>query len=81
MHKIGAQATSSNAVDTMKVAGLGREKVEETVKAINVISMGSNETSKALEELNALSVKAGGIINTINSIAEQTNLLALNAAQ
>jgi len=75
-----AQATSSNAVDTMKVADLGREKVEETVKAINVISIGSDETAQALESLNSLSVKAGGIINTINSIAEQTNLLALNAA-
>ena len=75
-----AQATSSNAVDTMKVASLGREKVEETVNAINVISMGSDETAQALEELNSLSIKAGGIINTINSIADQTNLLALNAA-
>ena len=64
----------------MKVAGLGREKVEETVKAINVISIGSDETAQALESLNSLSVKVGGIINTINSIAEQTNLLALNAA-
>ena len=75
-----AKATSSNAVKTMKVADLGREKVEETVKAINGISMASDETAEALETLNGLSVKAGGIISTINSIAEQTNLLALNAA-
>ncbi|HEY5524991.1 MAG TPA: methyl-accepting chemotaxis protein, partial [Clostridium sp.] len=75
-----AKATSSNAVKTMKVADLGREKVEETVKAINGISMESDETAKALETLSGLSVKAGGIISTINSIAEQTNLLALNAA-
>ena len=30
--------------------------------------------------VNSLSIKVGGIVNTINSIAEQTNLLALNAA-
>ena len=75
-----AKATSSNAVNTMTVADLGREKVEETVKAMNIISAGSDETSKALESVNSLSVKVGGIITTINSIAEQTNLLALNAA-
>lgn len=75
-----AKATSSNAINTMSVADLGREKVEETVRAMNIISSGSDETSKALESVNSLSVKVGGIITTINSIAEQTNLLALNAA-
>lgn len=75
-----AEATSSNAVQTMKVADLGREKVEETVKAINGISRASDETAEVLETVNGLSVKVGGIISTINSIAEQTNLLALNAA-
>lgn len=75
-----AKATSSNAVETIKVADRGREKVEQTVKAMNVISTGSEETAKALEAVNSLSVKVGGIITTINAIAEQTNLLALNAA-
>ncbi|WP_297428251.1 methyl-accepting chemotaxis protein [Clostridium sp.] len=75
-----AKSTSSNASQTMVAADLGREKVEETVKAMNVISTGSDETSKALQSLSSLSTKVGGIINTINAIAEQTNLLALNAA-
>ncbi|EKQ55416.1 MULTISPECIES: methyl-accepting chemotaxis protein [unclassified Clostridium] len=75
-----AKSTSSNASQTMAAADLGREKVEETVKAMNVISTGSDETSKALQSLSSLSTKVGGIINTINAIAEQTNLLALNAA-
>jgi len=75
-----AKGASSNATNTMTVADLGREKVEETVKAMSIISIGSDETSKALEAVNSLSVKVGGIINTINSIAEQTSLLALNAA-
>lgn len=75
-----AKATSSNAADTMSAADFGRTKVEETVRAMNIISVGSDETAQALESLNKLSAKVGGIINTINSIAEQTNLLALNAA-
>ena len=75
-----AKSASSNAINTMTVADRGREKVEETVKAMNIISVGSDETAKALQAVNSLSVKVGGIINTINAIAEQTNLLALNAA-
>jgi len=75
-----AKSTSSNAAETLTVADQGREKVEKTVQAMNIINMGSEETAKALEAVNSLSVKVGGIITTINAIAEQTNLLALNAA-
>ena len=75
-----AKSTSANASETMTVADQGREKVEKTVKAMNIISSGSEETAKALSAVNNLSVKVGGIITTINAIAEQTNLLALNAA-
>jgi methyl-accepting chemotaxis protein len=75
-----ATVTSSNATHTMEVANYGRQKVEKTVQAIDTISKFSNETVSALESLNNLSAKVGGIIGTINSIAEQTNLLALNAA-
>ncbi len=75
-----AKSTSSNAVNSKKVADFGRQKVEETVKAMNSINRESNETFKVLERVNNLSVKVGGIVTTINSIAEQTDLLALNAA-
>ncbi|AQR97499.1 methyl-accepting chemotaxis protein [Clostridium saccharoperbutylacetonicum] len=75
-----ANATSTNAGNTMSAAEFGRKKVEETVKVINVISSGSDETAEALDALNALSGKVDGIVSTINEIAEQTNLLALNAS-
>ena len=75
-----AKSTSSNAINSKEVADLGRQKVEETVRAMNGISVESNETFKVLESVNSLSVKVGGIVTTINSIAEQTDLLALNAA-
>lgn len=75
-----AKATNENATSTMTTAELGRGKVKETVKAINVISQGSAETAKSLEILNGLSARVDGIVSTINDIAEQTNLLALNAS-
>jgi methyl-accepting chemotaxis protein len=75
-----AKSTSANAANTMSAAEFGRGKVEETVQAMNGISIGSDETAKALESLDGLSAKVDGIVNTINAIAEQTNLLALNAS-
>lgn len=75
-----AQSTSSNAKDSKEAADLGRQKVEQTVRAMNSISVESNETSRVLQVVNDLSVQVGGIVNTINAVAEQTNLLALNAA-
>lgn len=75
-----AQSTNSNAKNSKEAADLGRKKVEQTVQAINSISMESNETFKVLNEVNELSLQVGGIVHTINEIADQTNLLALNAA-
>ena len=75
-----AKDTSVNSDNTMEAAELGRLKVEQTVKAINIINDGTEETAQALEMLNNLSSQVGGIITAINDIAEQTNLLALNAA-
>ena len=75
-----AQSTNSNAINSKKIAHLGRGKVEETVRAMNSINTESNDTFNALKHVNELSVEVSGIVTTINAIAEQTNLLALNAA-
>lgn len=75
-----AQVASTKAVNTMVVAYKGREKVDETVKVMDFINLDTEETSKALKSVNDLSIKVGGVIDTINSIAKATNLLALNAA-
>lgn len=75
-----ANSTNKNALDSKEVADFGRQKVEQTVKAINSISVESNETASVLQRVNELSLEVGGIVTTINAIAEQTNLLALNAA-
>ncbi|MBB6217753.1 methyl-accepting chemotaxis protein [Anaerosolibacter carboniphilus] len=75
-----AMGTNDSAKHTMETAEQGRSKVNETVIAMEVIEHSTNDTAEILEVLNDLSLKIGGIINTINQIAEQTNLLALNAA-
>ena len=75
-----AAATHENAEHTMKTAQYGRNKVNETVEAMEVIERSSQDTASVLQVLKDLSTRIGSIINTINQIAEQTNLLALNAA-
>lgn len=78
--KSKANNANQNAIMTMNTAGNGRNKVDETIKAIDVISITTKETFEVLNTLDSLSNRIGNIIGTINTIAEQTNLLALNAA-
>jgi methyl-accepting chemotaxis protein len=75
-----AVGANKSAEHTMETAAQGRNKVNETVSAMEVIEDSTNDTAEVLRALNDLSLRIGGIINTINQIAEQTNLLALNAA-
>ncbi|MGN0143339.1 MAG: methyl-accepting chemotaxis protein, partial [Clostridium sp.] len=75
-----AESTNTNAMLSKEAADMGRNKVKQTVQAINNIYTESNETAKVLQQLNELSIQVGGIVNTINEIAERTNLLSLNAA-
>ncbi|MDP4178212.1 MAG: methyl-accepting chemotaxis protein [Bacillota bacterium] len=75
-----AKDASCNSDNAKNAAEFGRIKVDETIKAINVIRDGTFEAAKVLDIQKSLSNQVGGIISTINSIADQTNLLALNAA-
>ena len=75
-----AVSSSENAGNTRIAAESGRERVSETVKAMDIINSSTKETAEILKNVNELSVKVENIVGTINSIAEQTNLLALNAA-
>lgn len=75
-----AVSSSENADNTKNAAEKGREKVSETVKAMDIINSSTKETADILKSVNELSLKVENIVGTINSIAEQTNLLALNAA-
>lgn len=75
-----AVSASKNAESTKSTANNGRERVEDTVQAMNIINDCTSETAEVLRTVNELSQKVEKIVITINSIAEQTNLLALNAA-
>ncbi|HYE09050.1 MAG TPA: methyl-accepting chemotaxis protein [Patescibacteria group bacterium] len=75
-----ADDTNQNVVFTVNTAENGREKVKDTIQAIDTISATTKDTMEILNILDGLSSKVGGITVTINSLAEQTNLLALNAA-
>lgn len=73
--------TAVNSVDTsLEVANTGRTTVDATISAIEEINKSTTQTRNALGQLEDLSTKIQGIIDTINGIAEQTNLLALNAS-
>ncbi len=71
---------NQSSENTKQAAQEGRIKVNNTVEAIEMINLKSQDTMTVLQELNQLSTKVGEIITTINAIATQTNLLALNAA-
>ncbi len=75
-----ALTAKNNSDHTMDTAEQGRNKIEETVAAIENISKASTETEDTLKVVQELSKKVSGIISTINNISSQTNLLALNAA-
>lgn len=74
-----AKDAHSNAGNTVEAAQYGRDNVEKTIEAIEIISQSAGATAETLNVLDNLSQKVRGIITTINAIASQTNLLALNA--
>lgn len=75
-----ALASRKNSEDAVNVANSGRNKVNLTVKSMEDITEASLKTANTLKNVEDLSTRVEGIIETINGIAEQTNLLALNAA-
>jgi methyl-accepting chemotaxis protein len=75
-----ASTASENADISDKAAQDGRVRVQETVKAMETISISTGETEAILASLNTQSATVTEIVAVINAIAQQTNLLALNAA-
>ena len=75
-----ASTASENADISDKAAQDGRIRVQETVKAMETISISTGETEAILASLNTQSATVTEIVGVINAIAQQTNLLALNAA-
>ncbi len=78
--KARALTAEMNIKNSIDIASKGRESVDITISAIQKIEVSSGETNLLLQNLEKLSIKIQGIIDTINGIAGQINLLALNAS-
>ena len=78
--KASAEKAVESASTSLEVVNQGRNSVDETVKAMTIISNSTQKTNQSRKEIETLSPKVVGVIDTINGISEQTHLLALNAS-
>ncbi|QJI39956.1 methyl-accepting chemotaxis protein [Pseudomonas sp. ADAK2] len=75
-----AVSTSEASNQSTLAAREGRNRVVETVDAIQTMTHDVQNTSVMIEGLAAQGRDIGKVLDVIRAIAEQTNLLALNAA-
>ncbi|MEO8492413.1 methyl-accepting chemotaxis protein [Pseudomonas sp.] len=75
-----AVSTSEASSESNKAAREGRDRVVETVGAIQTMTQDVQNTSVLIEGLASQGRDIGKVLDVIRAIAEQTNLLALNAA-
>ncbi len=81
------EEVARNAVSTSEASGQsssaareGRDRVMETVGAIQTMTLDVQNTAVMIEGLATQGRDIGKVLDVIRAIAEQTNLLALNAA-
>ncbi|KTC56313.1 chemotaxis protein [Pseudomonas fluorescens ABAC62] len=81
------EEVARNAVSTSEASGQstqaaleGRDRVVETVGAIQTMTQDVQNTAAMIEGLATQGRDIGKVLDVIRAIAEQTNLLALNAA-
>src|SRR4029077_20826346 len=65
---------------TRVAAERGAHEVRATVAGMREIADSTVQAAGRVRELDALSLRIGAVVATIDAIAQQTNLLALNAA-
>ena len=75
-----AAAASEAATRSNSAAVAGRAKVDETVRAINLMVTKVEGASQEVQGLAVMANDISKVLDVIRAIAEQTNLLALNAA-
>ncbi|APC14464.1 methyl-accepting chemotaxis protein [Pseudomonas frederiksbergensis] len=75
-----AVSTSEASNQSTQAAREGRDRVVETVNAIQTMTHDVQTTSLMIEGLATQGRDIGKVLDVIRAIAEQTNLLALNAA-
>ncbi|SEN20359.1 methyl-accepting chemotaxis protein [Pseudomonas sp. ok272] len=75
-----AVSTSEASSQSTQAAREGRDRVVETVDAIQTMTVDVQNTAVMIEGLATQGRDIGKVLDVIRAIAEQTNLLALNAA-
>lgn len=75
-----AESTAMTSEQVNNSVKQGSSTMEQTLTAIDALSVEVNKASEVIQTLDQRSDSIGSIISTIDGIAEQTNLLALNAA-
>ncbi len=75
-----AVSTSEASSQSNQAAREGRDRVVETVGAIQTMTQDVQNTARMIEGLATQGRDIGKVLDVIRAIAEQTNLLALNAA-
>ncbi|PYY88662.1 methyl-accepting chemotaxis protein [Pseudomonas sp. TKO26] len=75
-----AVSTSEASQHSTQAAREGRDRVVQTVEAIQTMAQDVQGTALMIEGLAAQGRDIGKVLDVIRAIAEQTNLLALNAA-
>lgn len=75
-----AVSTSEASSQSAQAAGEGRDRVVDTIDAIQTMTHDVLNTSLLIEGLAIQGRDIGQVLDVIRAIAEQTNLLALNAA-
>ena len=75
-----AVSTSEASAQSNQAAREGRDRVVETVGAIQTMTQDVQNTAAMIEGLATQGRDIGKVLDVIRAIAEQTNLLALNAA-
>ncbi|MBU2978242.1 methyl-accepting chemotaxis protein [Alteromonas sp. C1M14] len=72
--------SKDNSATTSKFAKVGKEKIEESAREMDLISATVGKTVTQIKQLEDRTKEIGSIVSVIGSISDQTNLLALNAA-
>ena len=75
-----AWETARLSTRVVELADGGRDRVQETIRGMEVIRDATDSANRTIDGLAARMQEIGAIVDVIDEIADETNLLALNAA-
>ena len=82
MQSVDAHASETARLSTrvIQLADGGRERVQETIRGMEVIRDATDSANRVIGGLAERMQEIGAIVDVIDDVADETNLLALNAA-